>query len=94
MYIGLFLVVLAILFAAVGVLSGGTFTLVLVPLAGIAVVTAVVAVVTARAAGVSSTLTEQPKPQPTGRITRGSGPPPGEVPATPDDYVEARQRSQ
>jgi hypothetical protein len=94
MYIGLFLIVLAILFAVAGVFSGGVFTIVLVPLAVIAVVTAVVALMSARAAGISSTLTRQPEPQPTGRIANDSGPPPGEVPATPDEYVEARQRSQ
>jgi hypothetical protein len=94
MYAGLFLIVLAILFAILGVFSGGVFTIVLVPLAVIAVVTAVVALVSARAAGITSTLTKQPERQATGLAPRGSGPPPGEVPATPDDYVEARQRSQ
>lgn len=93
MYLGLMLIVLAILFAIVGVFAGGVFTIVLVPLAVIGVVSAVTALVTARAAGVTSTLTKQPE-QPSGRVPPGSGPPPGEEPATPDDYVEARQRSQ
>lgn len=94
MYLGLVLVVLAILFVIVGVFSGGVFTIVLVPCAAIAVVTGVVALMSARAAGVDSTLTKHPERQPGGRVPRGSGPAPGEVPVTPDDYVEARQRSQ
>lgn len=94
MYIGLFLIVLAVLFAIVGVFSGGVFTIVLVPVAVIALVTAVVALMSARAAGIAGTLSKQPERQPPGRVPRGSGPPPGEVPVTPDDYVEARQRSQ
>ena len=94
MYLGLFLVVLAVLFVLLGIFSGGVFTIVLVPLAVIAVVAGVAALMSARAAGISSTLTKQPERQSTGRVPRGEGPPAGEVPATPDDYVEARQRSQ
>ena len=94
MYAGLFLIVLAILFAIVGVFSGGVFTIVLVPLAVIAVVSAVAALVSARAAGIEQTLTQPPKPLETGRTPRGTGPPAGEVPVTPDEYTEARQRSQ
>jgi hypothetical protein len=94
MYLGLVLVVLAVLFVIVGIFSGGVFTIVLVPLAVIAVVAGVAALVSARAAGITSTLTKQPDRQPTGLAPRGAGPPAGEVPATPDDYVEARQRSQ
>lgn len=94
MYLALVLVVLAILFVVVGIFSGGAFTIVLVPLAAIAVVAGVVALVSARAAGVESTLLKRPGRQPGGRIRRGSGPAPGEVPVTPDEYVEARQRSQ
>lgn len=94
MYVGLVLVILAILFAFVGIFAGGVFTIVLVPLAVIGAVSAVVALMSARAAGITPTLTDQPKPQAGGRMPRGEGPPPGEVPATPDEYVEARQRSQ
>jgi len=94
MYLGLVLVVLAVLFVIVGIVSGGAFTIVLVPLAVIAVVAGVVALASARAAGISSTLTQQPDSKPTGRMKRGAGPPPGEVPVTPDEYVEARQRNQ
>ncbi|MGH2835354.1 MAG: hypothetical protein ACRDLT_07895 [Solirubrobacteraceae bacterium] len=94
MYLGLVLVVLAILFAFVGIFAGGVFTIVLVPLAVIGAVGAATAVVSARAAGITATLTQQPEPQATGRARRGQGPPAGEVPVTPDEYVEARQRSQ
>lgn len=94
MYLGLVLIVLAVLFVVAGIFSGGVFTIVLVPLAVIAVVSGVVALLSARAAGITSTLTKQPGPQPAGRTPRGTGPPPGEVPVTPDEYVEARQRSQ
>lgn len=94
MYLALFLVILAVLFVIAGIFSGGVFTIVLVPLAVIAVVAGVATLMSARAAGITSTLTKQPERQPTGRVPRGSGPPAGEVPATPDDYVEARQRSQ
>lgn len=94
MYIGLFLIILAILFAIAGVFSGGVFTIVLVPLAVIAVVAAVTTLMSARAAGITETLTQPPDPVPSGRISRDSGPPPGEVPTTPDEYVDARQKSQ
>ena len=94
MYLAFFLVILAVLFLIVGIFSGGVFTIVLVPLAVIAVVSGVVALMSARAAGISSTLTKQPDRQSTGLAPRGAGPPAGEVPATPDEYVEARQRSQ
>ncbi len=94
MYLGLVLVVLAVLFVIAGIFSGGVFTIVLVPLAAIAVVSGVVALMSARAAGITSTLTKQPERQPTGRTPRGAGPPAGEIPVTPDEYVEARQRHQ
>ena len=94
MYVGLVLVVLAILFAFVGIFAGGVFTIVLVPLAVIGAVSAAAALMSARAAGITETLTEQPEPQAPGRVPRGEGPPPGEVPVTPEEYVEARQRSQ
>jgi hypothetical protein len=93
MYLGLVLIVLAILFAIAGIFSGGVFTIVLVPLAVLAVVGATAALVTARAAGISATLGKQP-----GIPAKGpgedAGPSAGEVPMTPDEYVDARQRSQ
>ena len=94
MYLGLVLIVLAVLFVFAGIFSGGVFTIVLVPLAVIAVISGVVAVMSARAAGITSTLTKQPDRQPAGRTPRGEGPAAGEVPVTPDEYVEARQRHQ
>ena len=94
MWLGLFLIVLAVIFVIVGIFSGGALTIILVPLAAIAVVTAVVALLSARAAGITSTLTKQPERQSPERVPHGPGPPAGEVPATPDEYVEARQRSQ
>lgn len=94
MYLALGLVIVAILFAIVGIFAGGAFTIVLVPLAVIAVVGGAAALLSARAAGITQTLTRPPEPQPTGRIPRGRGPVSGEVPVTPDEYVEARQRSQ
>jgi hypothetical protein len=93
MYLGLVLIVLAILFAIAGIFSGGAFTIVLVPLAVVAVVGAVVMLVTARAAGISGTLGQQPGIPAKGRIP-DAGPSAGELPVTPDEYVEARQRSQ
>ena len=94
MYLGAVLVVLAVLFVIAGIFSGGVFTIVLVPLAVIAVVAGVAALMSARAAGIEATLTQPPERQATGRVERGTGPAAGEVPATPDDYVEARQKSQ
>jgi predicted benzoate:H+ symporter BenE len=94
MYLALALIVLAVLFVVVGIFSGGVFTIVLVPLAVIAVITGMAALMSARAAGITSTLTKQPERQPPGLAPRGEGPAAGEVPATPDDYVEARQRNQ
>lgn len=93
MYLGLILIVLAVVLVVGGIVSGGAFTLVLIPLAAIAVVTAVVLLISARAAGLEQTLTPT-KPQELGRIPRGAGAPAGEVPVTPDEYVEARQKSQ
>jgi uncharacterized protein (DUF58 family) len=94
MYLGLVLVVVAVFCVIAGIVSGGVFTIVLVPLAVIAVVAGAAALVSARAAGISGTLVQQPGPLPRGRVERDAGPPLGEVPATPDDYVDARQRSQ
>jgi hypothetical protein len=101
MYLGVVLIGLAVLFAFAGIFSGGVFTIVLVPLAVIGMVAAVVALMSARvtllsarAAGITPTLTQQPGPMPKGRVKAGSEPPPGEVPVTPDEYVEARQKSQ
>ena len=94
MYLGLFLIVLVILFAFVGIFAGGVFTIVLVPLAVIAAVSAVSALMAARAAGITPTLTKQPEQPPSGRVPPDSGPPEGEAPATPDEYIEARQESQ
>jgi hypothetical protein len=94
MWLGLVLVVLAVLFVIAGIFSGGVFTIVLVPLAVIAVVTAVVTLMSARAAGIRQTLTEPPQPQAAEPVARGEGAPPGEVPVTPEEFVEARQRNQ
>ena len=94
MYLGLVLIVLAILFVIVGIVSGGAFTIILVPLAVIAAVSAAVTLMSARAAGIEGTLTKQPERMPRGRLRHGSRSPPGEVPATPDEYVDARQRNQ
>lgn len=94
MYLGLVLIVLTVLFAVAGIASGGAFTIVLVVLAAIAAVGAGVALLTARAAGITSTLAEQPQPPAPGPVDSEAQPPPGEVPVTPDEYVEARQRTQ
>lgn len=96
MYLGLFLIVLAVLCLVGGIFSGGIFTIVLVPLAVIAAVTAAVALLSARAAGMTETLTRT-KPLRWGSASAAAGSPPspgGEVPATPDEFVEARQKSQ
>lgn len=94
MYLGLFLIILALLCGFAGIFSGGVFTIVLVPLAAIAVVSAVVALLSARAAGITPTLTRQPGPVPRGRVKPGSEPPPGEEKVSPDEYVEALQKRQ
>jgi hypothetical protein len=94
MYLGLLLIVLAVLFVFVGIFSGGVFTIVLVPLAVIAVLGALATLGAARAMGIEGTHIRPPGRQPRGRAPRGAGPEPGETPATPDDYVEARRRSQ
>jgi hypothetical protein len=94
MYLGLVLIVLAVLFAVVGLASGGAFTIVLVVLAAIAAVGAGVALLTARAAGITSTLAEPPHLPERGPGSSEAQPPPGEVPVTPDEYVEARQKTQ
>jgi len=94
MYLGLVLIVLAVLCLIAGIFSGGAFTIVLVPLAVIAVVAAGVALASARAAGITSTPLQPPVRRFTRRGRRGAGPPAGEVPVTPDEYVDARQRNQ
>jgi hypothetical protein len=92
MYLGLVLVVLAFLFAIAGIFGGGVFTIVLVPLAVIGAVSAVAAIVSARAAGITGTLAEPPHQPPAGPDSGEQAP--GEVPVTPDEYVEALQKSQ
>ncbi len=94
MYLGLVLVVLGVLFAIVGIFSGGAFTFVLLPLAVFAAIAAAVALWGARAAGVDGTLSRQPGPPAGGQVRGDAEPPPGEAPATPEDYVRARQHSQ
>ena len=93
MYLGLLLILAAIVCVVLGIVSGGAFTIVLVAVAVIAAVGAVVALASARAAGISGTLTRQPQMPQKGRISP-TGPPRGETPATPDEYIEARQKSQ
>lgn len=94
MYLGVLLIVIALFAVIAGIFSGGVFTIILVPVAAIAVVGALVALGAARALGIDATLTRSAGTQPKGRIPRDGGPPPGEVPATPDEYVETRRRSQ
>ena len=93
MYLGIVLIIAAVVCVVLGIVSGGAFTIVLVPLAVIAAVAAVVAIVGARAAGVEQTLFQQPEIPAKGRVARDAATP-GEVPATPDEYVEARQKRQ
>ena len=94
MYLGILLIVIAVFAVIAGIFSGGVFTIILVPVAVIAVVGALVALGAARALGIEGTLMRPTDRQPQGRVPRGSEPPTGEVPATPDDYAEARRRSQ
>ncbi|HET9094575.1 MAG TPA: hypothetical protein VFN36_05760 [Solirubrobacteraceae bacterium] len=93
MWLGLGLVVLAVLFVIVGIFSGGVFTIVLVPLAVIGVLAGVVTLMSARAAGIRQTLTEPPHTPPAGPAPRGTAPA-GDVSVTPEQYTDARQRSQ
>lgn len=94
MYLGLVLIVLAVLFAIAGIFSGGAFTIVLVPLAIVAVVAAVAALVSARAAGIAGALGQRPEVPAKGPPRGGSASDDADSPVTPDEYVEARQRSQ
>jgi len=94
MYLALFLIVIAVFCVIAGIFSGGIFTIILVPIAAVAIIAAVVTGISARAAGLEGTLMRQPDMQPKGRMPEGAGPAPGEEPVTPDEYVEARQKYQ
>jgi hypothetical protein len=92
MYLLLFIVFIAILVIVGGIFSGGIFTIILVPLAVIAVVSAVAYTGLGRAAG----LDEKP-PTPEKKPIRRKGVEPGtngDVPVTPDEYVDALQKNQ
>jgi hypothetical protein len=72
-----------------GVLFGGIFTIVLVPLAFIVMVSAVGYLMWARAAGASATVDEQRVAQePLPHSSHSNSP---AAPATPDELVDARQ---
>lgn len=92
MYIGLALAFIAVICVVLVIVSGGVFTIVLVPIAAIAAISAVVTAILARTAGVAGT-GAAPEPRPLRRIGEDDDLP-GEVPATPDDLVEARRREQ
>jgi uncharacterized protein (DUF58 family) len=94
MYLGLVLIVLAVVFLIAGIASGGAFTVVFVLLAAITVVGAAVTLLSARAVGITPALAQQPEAPAGGLLRRVAEPPPGEVPVTPEEYLEARQKSQ
>lgn len=94
MYLALVLIVLAVLFALWGIISGGVFTAILIPLAAVAIVAAAVTVVSARAAGIRGTLFRPPPRQSSRPVAPGAGAPPGEEQATPEEFTQARQRTQ
>lgn len=87
MYLVLMLVAVAIFCVIAGILSGGVFTLILIPIAVIAA---------AAAAGFfgAGRMTRQPGTGSGAVIRRRTPARRGEAPATPDDLVAARQRNQ
>ncbi|HEX3802022.1 MAG TPA: hypothetical protein VHV75_04200 [Solirubrobacteraceae bacterium] len=93
MYLTLMLVLIAVFCVFAGIFSGGIFTIILVPVAAIAVVSAVAYLLMARAAGLEAARTPNPTKQPTGEEKPAPNAP-GEVPATPEDYVDALRRAQ
>ena len=94
MWMGMALLVIIAFTLIAGVLAGGIFTIVLVPIALIAALSAIVVLGMARAAGAEgATVTNQPSRM----IRRTEGPELdedryGEVPVTPEQYLRARQR--
>lgn len=94
MYLGLLLIAIVVFAAIATVFSGGIFTIILVPVAVLGALGAVTALIAERAAGIEGTQMPDAGKQPPGRIRRRGEPLHGDVPATPDDYVRALQRSQ
>jgi hypothetical protein len=93
MYLVFFVVFIAIIVIAGGIFSGGIFTIILVPLAIIAVVSAIAYTAIGRAAGADETEKRRPEKRPIRRkgVEPGAN---GDVPVTPDEYVDALQKNQ
>lgn len=92
MYLVLFVVLIAVLVVIGGIFSGGIFTIILIPLALIAAVSAVAYMGVARAARADET-----RRRPKKNSIRRKGVEPGtddDVPVTPDEYVDALQKNQ
>jgi hypothetical protein len=93
MYLVLFVAFIAILVIIGGIFSGGIFTIILVPLAVIAVVSAIGYAGLGHAAGVDKPNKRGPDRKPIRRkgVEPGTN---GDVPVTPDEYVDALQKNQ
>jgi hypothetical protein len=88
MYLGLMLIIFAVVAVIAGVASGGIFTIVLIPLAVIAVVSAAAFGGFRHTLGWVRTADEQD------RQAANLAAPHGEMPVTPDEYVDALREAQ
>jgi hypothetical protein len=88
MYLGLMLIIVAVVAVIAGIASGGIFTIVLVPLAVIAVISAAAFGGFRHALGWVRTAEDED------RLAADLAAPHGEVAATPEEYVDALREAQ
>lgn len=95
MWLGPVLIFIFVITLLAGIFAGGAFTIVLVPIAFIAFVTAAVTGAVARRAGNRETRAPgEPRPTPPRMDDPSLDRDPGEQPGTPEDLLRARQRQQ
>jgi hypothetical protein len=95
MWLGLFLIVLAVIAAFLSIVSAGAFTIVLAVVAVFAAGSALFVYVMARAAGMKeATRADAGATDTVSRSGGGAETGPGRVPATPEELVDARRAAQ
>ena len=95
MWLGLFLIVIAVLAALATVVTGGAFTIVLVVVAVFAAITALFLFGAARAAGLKeATRMDAGAGEVISREGGAAETGPGRIPATPQELVDARRAAQ
>jgi hypothetical protein len=95
MWLGLWAGIFVIILLAAGIAMGGIFTLILLPLAGVSVIGAMIALLWARATRSAVGDTTEPRREAASEQPLPHSPPsaPGHVPTTPDGLLDARRKA-